>query len=173
MPDMEQFDDTSTVEAVATRVQPVWEQVIEDMAATAEAYRDEGWEATECHPGDVAAVGPADAEREDARTGLDLVVPDDEFERVATAVDGPGAFNEVEVFRATQNEIVFFTAALENDAAETVVLVPAYYDLQHSESFLQSIQQEGELRIHVRPVDQRRVITFTQSDPEPFLPEES
>jgi hypothetical protein len=166
-------DTVDAVESVTNRVQPVWEQVIEDVAATAEAYREEGWEAIECHPGDVAALGEADVQREDAPTGLDVLLPDDEFDRVAAAIDDSGVFDEVEVYRATQDGIVFLTAALQNERTETVVLVPAYYDRQQSAAFLETVRESGCLDIHVRPLDQRRVVTFTQQDPSPFLPADS
>jgi hypothetical protein len=167
---MDQFEDADAVETVATRVAPVWDRVIEDMAATAEEYRDDGWTVVECHPGDVTAVGDEDAEHEDARTGIDVLVPDDEFERAAAAVDGPGEFDEVDVFRAEREGVVFFVAALENAAAESAILVPAYYSVQSSQNFLQMVAREGELRLHVRPLDRRRVLTFIQTDPAPFLP---
>lgn len=165
------IDNADRASEVASRVTPVWDRVIEDAAATAEAYREDGWDAIVCHPGDVTATGEADVELDDARTGVDVLVPDDEFERVAAAVDGPGAFDEVEVFRAEQNGVVFFVAALENAAAETAILVPAYYDTRRAENFLETVAREGELRLHVRPLDRRRVLTFAQSDPSPFLPD--
>jgi len=167
---MEPFDDVETVEAVANRVTPVWEQVIDDMETTAAAYREDGWDTIVCHPGDVTAIGEADVERDDARTGIDILVPGDEFERVAAAVDGPGAFDEVEAFRAEQAGFVFFVAALENDDANAVVLVPAYYE--PDESFLETVHRSGRLQLHVRPLDQRRIVTFIQDDPTPFLPGE-
>jgi len=167
---MGSIDDADRADAVASRVQPVWDRVIEDAGATAEAYREDDWDAIVCHPGDVTAVGDADVERADARTGIDVLVPDDEFERVAAAVEGTGEFDEVEVFRAEENGIVFVVAALENATAETAILVPAYYDVRNAENFLSTVAREGELRLHVRPLDCRRVFTFAQDDPSPFLP---
>lgn len=96
---------------------------------------------------------------------------DAERERAAAAVDGPGAFDEVEVFRAERDGVVFFVAALENAAAETAILVPAFYDTRRAENFLATVDREGELRQHVWPLDRRRVLTFAQSDPSPFLPD--
>ncbi|WP_435344530.1 DUF7529 family protein [Haloarchaeobius sp. HRN-SO-5] len=168
---MDEFEDAEAVETVANRVTPVWGQVVADMEATAEEYREDGWTAVECHPGDVAAIADEDVGRDDARTGLDVLVPDDEFDTVADLVDGPGEFDEVDVFRAEQNGVVFFVAALENETAEAVVLVPAYYSVGSSESFVEMVRREGELRIHVRPLDRRRILTFAQTDPDLFLPE--
>lgn len=168
---MTDFENVDAVETVATRVNPVWEEVIEDMSATADGYRDEGWTALECHPGDVLAVSDEDTELDDAPTGIDIVVPGDEFERATALVDGPGEFDEVEVFKAEQNGVVFFVAALENADAEAVILVPAYYDIQSNDSFLQMVHTEGELRLHVRPLDRERILTFQQTDIDPFLPD--
>ncbi|WP_265112347.1 DUF7529 family protein [Halosolutus halophilus] len=167
---MDEFEDAETVETVANRVTPAWDRVVEDMEVTADAYREDGWDAVECHPGDVTAVGDQDVQRDDARTGVDVLVPDDEFERAAAAVDGPGEFDEVDVFRAERNGVVFFVAALENDVAETAILVPGYYDVRSSRAFLETVEREGELRLHVRPLDQHRVLTFAQADPSPFVP---
>ncbi|WP_439028373.1 DUF7529 family protein [Haloarchaeobius sp. DT45] len=159
--------DVETAEQLTERVLPVWEEVVTDMEATAAEYRDEGWEAIECHPGDVAAVAD-----DVGRTGLDVLLPDDEFDRVETAYDAEGAFDEVEVFRAEHGGVVFAVAALLNEASQTALLVPLYYDATSSPDFLQLVEDEGELRIHLRPLDQRRIITFTQHEPELFLPGE-
>jgi hypothetical protein len=159
------MEDSEDIEHVANRVVPVWGRVIEDMEATAEEYREANWTALECHPGDVAAI----AEAED-RTGLDILLPDDEFDRIEAAYDEGGAFDSVEVFRAEQSGMVFAVAALENETTETVLLVPLYYDTAKDSEFVEKVEAEDELQIHLRPLDQRRVITFTQTDPEPFLP---
>jgi hypothetical protein len=165
---MDEFDEA--VETVANRVTPVWDEVIEDLEATAAAYREDGWTAVECHPGDVTTVADEEVQREDARTGMDVLLPDDEFDTVADLVDGPGEFDEVDVFRATHDGIVFLVAAFENHAAEAAVLVPAYYDVQGSQEFVQMVEREGELRVHLRPLDLRRILTFAQTEPAPFLP---
>lgn len=165
---MDELDDVATV---ANRVTPVWEQVLEDTAATAEAYREDGWTAIECHPGDITVVGTADVEHEAARTGIDVIVPDDEFDRVSAAVDDDGAFDEVEMFRAEQEGVLFVVAAVENQVTETAILVPLYYDTGTADGFLSMVESEGVVRLHVRPLDERRVVTFTQGDPTPFLPD--
>ncbi|WP_435361448.1 DUF7529 family protein [Haloarchaeobius sp. DFWS5] len=157
--------DVADVERLADRVVPVWEQVVEDMEATAEEYREEGWAAIECHPGDVAAVAD-----DIGRTGLDVLLPDNEFDDVQAAYEAEGAFDEVEVFRAEEGGVVFAVAALLNRTTETALLVPLYYDTTSSQEFLQLVKEEGELRVHLRPLDQREVITFTQQNPELFLP---
>lgn len=169
---MDEFENVETVQTVSNRVTPVWKQVIEDMAATARGYRDDGWTAVECHPGDVHAISDEEIELDDAPTGIDVVVPGDEFDRAAGLVDGPGEFDEIEVFKAEENGVVFFVAAIENDSAEAVILVPVYYDVASNDSFVRMVQREGELRLHVRPLDRRRILTFRHGDIDLVLPGE-
>lgn len=149
---------------------PHWERVMEDMAATAEEYRDGGWDAHEVHPGDVGLFANRD---EEGRTGIDLLAPDNEFDPVADAFDAADGFSDAQVFRADTGSSVFFVVALESPETETVVLLPAYYSPPEHEDFMDMIHEEGEVRIHVRPLNERRVLTFTHDDPSLFLPDHS
>lgn len=146
---------------------PYWQQVMADMEATAEEYRDRGWQAIEVHPGDVAVFS------EDLdRTGIELLPPDNEFDELADAFDEAGGFESAQVLRAETEGSVYVVVVLEDEPTETAVLLPAYYSPGQHEDFLDMIQTEGEVRIHVRPLNERRVLTFTNEDPELFLPEE-
>ena len=145
-----------------------WEAVMEDMAATAEEYRDRGWDAHEVHPGDVGLF--TDREKE-GRTGIDLLAPDNEFDPVADAVDAADGFESAQVFRADTDGSVYVVVALESPETETVVLLPAHYSPPENEAFMDMIYEEGEVRIHVRPLNERRILTFTHEDPSLFLPD--
>lgn len=145
---------------------PHWERVVEDMAATADEYRDRGWDAVEVHPGDVLAA------TDDHRSGFELLAPDDEFERVAAAVDDSDGFDSANVFRAATEGTLFFVVVLEDPGTETAILLPAYYAPGENEEFVEMLQTEGEVRTHVRPLDQRRVLTFSHDDPSLFLPDD-
>jgi len=145
-----------------------WERVMEDMAATAVEYRERGWDAHEVHPGDVGIFADEDQE---GRTGIDLLAPDNEFDPVADAFDAADGFEEATVFRADTGSSVFFVVALESAETETAVLLPAYYSPPEHEEFMDKIYADGEVRIHVRPLNERRVLTFTHDDPSLFLPE--
>jgi hypothetical protein len=152
----------------ADEVPSHWEQVMTDMAATAEEYRERGWDAHEVHPGDVGLFADRDAE---GRTGIDLLAPDNEFDPVAEAFDAAGGFEDAQVFRADTSGSVYFVVALESAATETAVLLPAHYSPPENEEFMDMIYEEGEVRIHVRPLNERRVLTFTHEDPSLFLPD--
>lgn len=146
---------------------PRWEQVMEDMAATAEEYRERGWDAHEVHPGDVGLFADPDKE---GRTGIDLLAPDNEFDPVAEAFDAADGFESAQVFRADTEGTIYLVVALESEATETVVLLPAYYSPPEHEAFMDMIYADGEVRIHVRPLNERRILTFTHEDPSLFLP---
>ncbi|MFB6072530.1 MAG: hypothetical protein ABEJ88_06135 [Halobacterium sp.] len=146
---------------------PYWERVVEDMEATAEEYRDRGWTAVALHPGDVSVFTDAPD-----RNGIELLAADNEFEDLADAFDDAGGFSEAQVLRATTEGSVYVVVVLEDEAAETAVLLPAYYSPGEHDDFVEMIQTEGEVEIHVRPLDERRVLTFTHEDPSLFLPED-
>ncbi|WP_232700322.1 DUF7529 family protein [Halobacterium wangiae] len=146
---------------------PRWEQVVDDMAATAEEYRERGWDAHEIHPGDVAILtGDVD------RTGIELLAPDNEFDPAVEAFDEAGGFDNAQVFRGDTAGTVYVVVALEDPDAETAVLFPAYFSPGEHEEFVEMVEEEGEVRTHIRPLDERRVLTFTHEDPSLFLSEQ-
>jgi hypothetical protein len=152
------------------RVVDRWERVIEDMHATAEEYREAGWEAVAVHPGDVTVVDPAAIEDDDGRydlqAGLDVVVPGDEYDRLRELV-ADRAFGEYQVLRAVENRVAFLVVVVEADADDAVALAPAYYDLDDAAP----LRSYDRLHTQVRRLEPGPVVTFTHEDPDPFLPE--
>jgi hypothetical protein len=106
------------------------------------------------------------------RTGIELLAPDDEFDDLSTAYDEADGFESAQVFRADPGGSIFLVIALENPGTETVALLPAYYSPVEHNEFVEMIRDEGEVRTHVRPLDERRILTFTHDDPSLFLPAE-
>ncbi|MFC3478030.1 DUF7529 family protein [Halobacterium litoreum] len=140
-----------------------WQPVIEDMEATAEAYRDRGWTTVELHPGDSVFV---DSE---FRTGIDVVLPGSEYEELE-AVAADAEFTDVDVFRA-EDASMFYLLVVEKDPdSETAVFVPAYYNPGSAEEKIQTVQEAGELRLFCRRLNDDYV-EFVHSDVGPFLPE--
>jgi hypothetical protein len=160
------------------RVVGPWEQVIEDMKATADRYREAGWEVVELHPGDVhvmtgeprtLAEQQEEYEPPPQRLGLDVVVPGDEYDHLRDVVAGR-EFDSDEVFRATEGGIVFLLIGLESRAEDAVVFVPAYYELADVED-LRRVAAEHGLYTNVRPLTGEEVVTFTHADPGPMFPD--
>src|SRR6056297_2744215 len=120
-----------------------WQSVLEDMAATAESYRDRGWTTLELHPGDAVLVDTAE------RTGLDVLLPGDEYEDLEALV-ADHSFSDVEVFGAESGGIRYLLIVEQDPDAETAVFVPAYYQLSDSRDVLETIRDAGELRLFCR-----------------------
>lgn len=150
----------------ASEAMPYWERLIEDMEATAEEYRNSGWEAVELHPGDVS-VFPG----EQGRRGIELLVPDNEFDPMAEAFDAAEGFDSGEVYRASENSILYFLVVMEDESTETAILLPAHYSHRRETDFVEMLQSASDVPIHVRPLNERRILTFAHKDPSLFLPE--
>ena len=140
-----------------------WQAVLEDMAATAEAYRDRGWTTLELHPGDSVLV---DSE---FRTGLDVVLPGDEYEDLE-AVAADASFTDVDVFQAATDTTTYLLVVEKDPDSETAVFVPAYYDTASSTGKLDAIRENGELRLFCRRLNDDYV-EFVHENVAPFLPE--
>ncbi len=147
-----------------------WEAVIDDMEATAAEYREEGWEALELHPGDVTAL-PATPEIETEQVGLDVLVPDNEFEELSSLVESAD-FDEYEVFRAQEGDVVFLVLAMQDPNTERAVLVPLYYTSTDAQYMIPRVRDAGRMQTYVRPLSDEERVVFTQTDPDNLLPVE-
>ncbi|WP_136600852.1 DUF7529 family protein [Salinigranum halophilum] len=148
-----------------------WEAVIDDMEVTATEYRDAGWTVVELHPGDVTPLPPVrggDA-LDDDRVGLDILVPDDEFEAVEAEAEAV-SFDSYEVYRAQAGSIVFAVTAIEATAAELAVLVPLYYRAADAGEMAARATERGRLDLFVRPLADDRRVVFSQEEPALLLP---
>lgn len=155
---------------MVSRVLDVWDDVLEDMEATAQEYRDAGWKVLAIHPGDVASP---DGKR-GGRWGIDVLVPDDEFEELEHLMEVEEFdFDESEVYRATASGLVLLVVAILDHDTEVAILFPAYYDVNQGRTMIERAVREGQLPTHLRPLDVDNVVTFTHDDPSLFTPPES
>jgi hypothetical protein len=160
--------DASTPNATAhSRAMPHWESVIADMEATTAEYDDEGWNTVELHPGDVTPLWMD----EDDEFGLDVLVPDNEFEELEELMDGGVSFDAFEAYRALADGLVFAVIVMEDRGNETAVLYPVYYDVQGAEEMLDDAMEAGKMYSFVRTLSEDR-IRFTHDDPSLFQPPE-
>lgn len=146
-----------------------WEDMLADVEATAEEYREQGWETMELHPGDVTAF----ASEEDDTYGLDVLVPGDEFDELEAVVEGGASFDSYQVFRGEGSGLVLLLIAMEDGENELAVLFPAYFDPSESEEMRAAALAEGTMYSHVRPLDKRNVVTFAHDEPALFFGGES
>lgn len=147
-----------------------WDAVADDVEATAAEYREAGWETYELHPGDVTAL-PVSTAPEQKRTGLDVLVPGDEFEQVEALVE-EGSFDSYEVFRAMQGGVVFLVVVMKDEAAGRAVVFPLYYRLDHAREMLARVAECDEMRTWIRPLSDERRVVFVQESPDGLLPPE-
>ena len=159
------------------RVVGPWEQVIEDMEATAERHRDAGRTVIELHPGDVATLTGEPRTAAEQRTGVDLstrrlgldvVVPGDEFERLERALEDRRV-ERYEAFRAESAGMVFLLLDVRC-GDDCTALIPAYYE-ESDRTSLELIARDHGLQVHVRPLSADTVVTVDLDDPDPLFPE--
>ncbi|WP_435061995.1 DUF7529 family protein [Halobaculum sp. EA56] len=152
-----------------------WDDVMADMEATAEEYREAGWEVTELHPGDVTPlpnVGTVGAGVEVDRLGFDVLLPGDEFETVRALVEeSEAAFDGYDAYRAQESDVVFLVVAMKAESAGRAVVFPLYYAEGQADPMLEGAAEAGELRTYLRPLDDSERVVFTQRDPDALFPE--
>ncbi|MDS0300017.1 hypothetical protein NDI76_14820 [Halogeometricum sp. S1BR25-6] len=126
-----------------------WDAVVDEMEVTAAAYRDAGWAVTELHPGEVRPV-PAylDTGGTD-RTGLDVLVPAEEFETVQRLVEAR-SFDAHDASRVADGETVFAVVVMRDGSAAEAVAVPVYYASAAAAPMLERVDAHGELHLSVR-----------------------
>lgn len=146
-----------------TQVIGHWEAVIDDMEATAAEYREAGWTVIELHPGDVTVL-------DDDLVGFDVLIPDDEFDRLETTVDD-ATLDETEVFRADRGGIIFALAVVRDAKEEVAVCCPLYYDEEGATTLRKWAEQTGQIDTYVRTLTSDQAVTISHDDTEPFLTE--
>jgi hypothetical protein len=148
------------------RLSDHWEDILSDMEATADEYREQGWETMELHPGDVTALAP---DEEDDTYGLDVLVPGDEFDELEARVEGGASFDSYQVFRGEGSGLVLLLVVMEDEESELAALFPAYFDPGQSTDMREAALSSGTMYSHVRPLDKRNVVTFAHDDPALFF----
>ncbi len=167
-----------------------WEAFVDDVEATADQYRDEGWSVLELHPGDVTPQPGSHDRRFDGstgggegrderqtdesdleRVGFDVLVPDDEFENLEDLVDAGFEVTRYELYRGDGDASAFALVVELDESTQQAVLVPLYYQPSDVATLSRLADERGELETHVRPLSRRRVIAFSHREPETFFGE--
>jgi hypothetical protein len=144
-----------------------WETIVEDMEVTADEYESAGWEVVQIHPGDVQMV----ADGTDGRTGLNLLVPDNEYREIKTLMESCHGFDDYEVYRNTSDGIVYLVVVSEDHDAEVAILYPAYYRSDSTEALnvMEHAREENQLRTVLRRLS-GDYVEFSHENPELFAP---
>lgn len=146
-----------------------WEQVVEEMEATAAEYREAGWETQALHPGDVVPLPPTWDPDSDDQVGFDVLVPGSEFEALEELVDG-ATFDAYEAYRAKAGDVVFVVVVMQASDDGKAVVYPLYYRRSRASELIDRARTDGETRTYVRPLSDERRVVFTHEGPEALLP---
>lgn len=148
-----------------------WSELLEDAAAIAEEYQENGWDAVVLEPETVSPV-----EREE-RTGFDVEVADEAYDLVENLIDhGNVTITAADVYYRppeTDEEQRIALAVERDDETETAVFVPLTYDLDESRPVFETALAAEELLLHVISTDAEtdEWVSFSHDDPSLFLEE--
>ena len=134
-----------------------WEDVMADLEATAEEYRDEGYETLAIHTGDVTPLPD--------KLALDVLAPGNEY-RELEALAESFELDEFEVYAAVEGEITFALIALVDDDRDEAVLCPVFYHHSVIEAFGEQVETVGSIQLQIRPLSDESRVTFTLEDTE-------
>lgn len=137
-----------------------WAALLDDMAATADVYREEGWSVLELHPTESTAL------TDPGEFGLEVTVPGDEFDELESWT-GDDRFGEYEVYRAETGRVFLLVVARDTERRR-VVCVPAHYGFESVSALADRAGSGAGFHTHVRSRGER--VTFAHDDAAPFFP---
>lgn len=143
-----------------------WDELLADAGELAAEYEADGWDALELHPGDVT---PLDGEFDD-RVGLSVLVPDNEYDRLESAL-AEADVERYDAYRRAVGGCVALLLTVET-TDDTAIVCPAYYerDAPAVDAMFEQARDEGTLRVYLRRLDQTSVV-LSLDDPELLAPE--
>ncbi|GAA0651002.1 DUF7529 family protein [Salarchaeum japonicum] len=144
-----------------------WAATVEDMAATADAYDDAGWDTYEVEPGDTTLLATEDAERAD----LDVVVTGPDYETVTGLIEDGVSFTEYEVLTATEAGTVYVVVVMEDPDREVALLFAGMYGEDDAADAADAAAERGEFVVHLRGLEEEPV-EFVYEDPGLFAGED-
>lgn len=144
-----------------------WETIVEDMEATAGEYESAGWAVVQVHPGDVQMV----AGGSDGRTGLDLLVPDNEYREIESLLESGVSFDDYEVYRNASGGVVYLVVVAQDPDTEAAILYPAYYRSEGTDALdvLEHAREAGRLQTFLRRLN-GEYVELSHENPDLFAP---
>lgn len=145
-----------------------WPTVIEECQEIADEYRDQGWSVVVPVPSDVTAV-PAPGDTEDENVGLDVVVSDDEFERLTDLLD-TATFDAFNAFRAAKDGVVYLTLVFRATETESAFCLPLYYRVTEADRMLERVRAGDAMTTYCHSLSGDDQLEFRHEDPTPLFP---
>lgn len=142
-----------------------WTALLEETAAIADRYRDDGWDVVVLEPVDVT---PVDGDC----VGFDLAVSEAEYGLVETLVaDRDVRFDGAEIYhrQGANDDRRFVLAAERDEASATAVFLPLTYTLSTAHGTFERALGDEQLQVYVRAPSAGESIVFSHDDPSLFL----
>jgi len=145
-----------------------WAEVTSDLDATAAELAAEGWTTVSLHPGDVTTHPGGD----DRAPGLDVLIPDNEFDALVAELTAGAAFDESAVYRQAAGGVAFLICVLRDPDRMVAALVPVYYPQRGRDAMALAdhATDVGDVHLHLQPLRRDRVVTVTIDDPSLVFP---
>lgn len=151
----------ATEQGPPSELDSYWKALLAEADELGAEYEDDGWEVLVIHPGDVTPIDGEDF-------GLDVLAPGDEFEAVEELLE-QATFDTSHVYHKSTDSLGLFVTVFEATGTETVVVVPIYATEREMQPLVTPATQEGEMRVHVRPLSDDQRVTFTVADQSLFF----
>lgn len=134
-----------------------WLAFVDDLEATAEEYREQGYEVVEIHAGDVVPLAD--------RVALDVLAPGSEFAALQKLVDefDPDEFT---VYKAEQGETTFAVIVAEDSDRRAVVCTSVFFHYSVARQFLENATEAGFFQVQIRPLSDDEHVVFRIDEPE-------
>ncbi len=139
-----------------------WSTVLDDMEATAAEFDEAGWETVVFHPGDVTTV------LKNREPGVDVLLPGDEYDDLAAAIDEGVSFETYEVYRAVEDSMVYAVIVAQDEETSTAALVPVYLDQGKLHTVIEAEREEPGIPLYLRRLD-NEMIELRLDDPSLLL----
>lgn len=127
-----------------------------DLEATAEEYREDGYEVLAIHAGDVTPLSKDLA--------LDVLAPGDEYARLQSLNEDLDV-DEFAVFQAQEGEVTFALVVATDEDADVAVCIPVFFHSSVHDGLGALAEDAGVLDIQVRPLDDSSRVVFTLEEP--------
>jgi|APHM01.1.fsa_nt_gi hypothetical protein len=144
------------INSIPTEVGSRWSDLVADLEATADEFREAGYETVAVHAGDVTP-------RADELT-LDVLVPDNEFDRLQT-LTADATIDKLAVYAATEGQVTFAVIAGRDPEAAVAVCWPVFVTAADGASLQKQALAAGRLEFRLRPLANDQEVRFEMSDP--------
>lgn len=133
-----------------------WQSLMDDLHATAEEYRDRGYEVVEIHTGDVTPLPD--------KAAFDVLAPGDEFEALQSVMD-EFELHEYSVYKADVGSTRFVLVVAEDGEHKVAVCCPLFIHGPGGDAVGTRAKQAGFLQIQIRPLSDDNHVVFNFEDP--------